>query len=164
MDFESQCLAALKLAKDAPTYPLPSVRHLTYKDYASVYEPSDDTFLLIDAIYHDVPLSLRTSTRGLGEPVVTVELGSGSGVNVVAIAKATRGEGGREGGGKFYATDINEVAARTTEKTIEENGPWGEDEGEERSKGSEGGSRKGRLLWVGAQRESGSGFANIFFR
>jgi release factor glutamine methyltransferase len=139
MNFESQCLAALKLAKDAPTYPLPSVRHLTYKDYASVYEPSDDTFLLIDAIYHDVPLSLRTSTRGLGEPVVTVELGSGSGVNVVAIAKATRGEGGREGGGKFYATDINEVAARTTEKTIEENGPWGEDEGEVWSKGSEGG-------------------------
>ena len=129
--FQSQCLKALQLAKSAPTYPLPSVSHLTYKDYAHVYEPSDDTFLLIDAIYHDVPPSLSASSREDGDMVVTVELGCGSGVNVAAIAKAVRGargEGG--GGGKFYATDVNEVAAKTTERTIEENGPWGEDEGE----------------------------------
>ena len=45
-------------------------------------------------------------------------------MNVVAIAKAVQGEGCK--GGSFYATDINENAARTTEATVENNGPWEE--------------------------------------
>jgi hypothetical protein len=31
------------------TAPLPSLDHLTFQDYQHVYEPSDDTYLLLDA-------------------------------------------------------------------------------------------------------------------
>lgn len=119
--FKTQCDNATKLAKDVEPAPLPSVNHLTYKDYDNVYEPSDDTFLLIDAIHHDVPIALGSRSSS-GGAIRSVELGSGSGVNVVAMARAVQGAGWKEG--MFYATDINEVAAKTTEGTIAANGPW----------------------------------------
>jgi release factor glutamine methyltransferase len=41
------------LAKNEPTAPLPSLDHLTFQDYQNVYEPSDDTYLLLDALQYE---------------------------------------------------------------------------------------------------------------
>jgi release factor glutamine methyltransferase len=41
------------LAKKEPTAPLPSLDHLTFQDYQNVYEPSDDTYLLLDALQYE---------------------------------------------------------------------------------------------------------------
>ena len=59
--------------KSVPNVPLPDLSHLRSTDYEAVYEPSDDTFLLIDALSADVAL-LRER-----RPSICVEIGSGSG-------------------------------------------------------------------------------------
>jgi len=52
---------------------MPSLAHLGGRDYERVYEPSDDTYLLCDALTADVD-ELRRRHPALG-----VEVGSGSG-------------------------------------------------------------------------------------
>lgn len=51
--------------------PTPSTSHLTAADFDSVYEPAEDTFILLDALEAD--LSLLANSR------VCLEIGSGSG-------------------------------------------------------------------------------------
>ncbi|KAJ3234101.1 HemK methyltransferase member 2 [Chytriomyces hyalinus] len=51
----------------------PSLSHLRPSDYANVYEPSEDTFLLLDALEADADAGL------LKEATVCLEVGSGSG-------------------------------------------------------------------------------------
>lgn len=41
---------AVKLAKDIPCAPMPSLRHLKTKDFEEVYEPSDDTVRIISML------------------------------------------------------------------------------------------------------------------
>lgn len=113
--------------------PSPTGLPLIFSQYDAVYEPSDDTFLLIDAIYHDVPKSLSQrdfQSDSRSSPVRSVELGSGSGVNVVAMANAiARYQGASEGGtvnAHVYATDINLKAVQMTRSTVERNGSHSE--------------------------------------
>ncbi|KAL7463542.1 hypothetical protein ACHAXS_003900 [Conticribra weissflogii] len=92
---------AEKRAKSCRSAQLPSLKHLQMKDYETVYEPSDDTYLLIDAIGYDMDLmETRISSIIDGDDgnkmerskiKRTCEIGCGTGVPSVYLAMRLRG-------------------------------------------------------------------------
>lgn len=101
---------AEELAKYQPTAPLPSLDHLKYSDFEQVYEPSDDTYLLLDALLYEFT---NGSFARLDGPVL--EIGCGSGVPSVFFR--TRCDSSTIS----FATDINEAALVATKKTAAAN-------------------------------------------
>ena len=85
---------------------VPSLDHATFVDWNHVYEPSEDTFLLLDALFAD-RAALRASKT-------IVEIGPGSGVVATYLAKLTRNN--------VLAVDINEAACALTMRAAEANG------------------------------------------
>ena len=85
---------------------VPSLDHATFVDWNRVYEPSEDTFLLLDALFAD-RAALRASKT-------IVEIGPGSGVVATYLAKLTRNN--------VLAVDINEAACALTMRTADANG------------------------------------------
>lgn len=81
-------------------------RSIFGEDFKDVYEPAEDSFLLLDALEKDLH-SLRAGTK------IFVECGSGSGVIITALSKAVKGI--------FFATDINPKACTTTLKCARSN-------------------------------------------
>ena len=100
---------------NAPTTKDPDQNHLTMSVLEHVYEPSEDTFLLMDALTADAE-----RLRAL-QPAVSVEIGSGNGVPISKLALLL----GRRSGA-FFATDINPHAAATSARTFANNGILGE--------------------------------------
>lgn len=85
----------------------PYTTHMaTNADYRQhVYEPAEDSFLLLDALEAELP-----ALRSL-RPVIVVEIGPGSGVIVSALARALGTTA------QCIAVDINEHACRCTLET-----------------------------------------------
>ena len=52
---------------------LPYLDHIDQSEFQYIYEPSDDTFLLMDTLYSDIPQIMAES------PSICLEIGSGSG-------------------------------------------------------------------------------------
>ncbi|KAI5704496.1 hypothetical protein M8J76_009333 [Diaphorina citri] len=77
---------------------------------SNVYEPSEDTFLLLDALESDLP-SLECLN-----PALVVEIGPGSGLIITALAKLLQGKA------QCLAVDINPNACVVTQNTSESNG------------------------------------------
>ena len=104
--------AAVERAKEAPSAALPSMNHSSLQDFHHVYEPSDDTFLLIDGIQEDVE---KNRSIYLEKFKRILEIGCGSGIPIVFLAKllptATP-----------IATDINPFALEFAQRTAAENG------------------------------------------
>jgi len=88
----------------------PSLSHLSADNYDHIYEPAEDSFLLIDALEEDLALLQNM------KPSVCVEIGSGSGIIITAVAKAL----GRSS--CYIAIDINPVACRVTQSTAKLHG------------------------------------------
>ncbi|KAI0032509.1 S-adenosyl-L-methionine-dependent methyltransferase [Vararia minispora EC-137] len=90
--------------------PTPDLSHLRKADYERIYEPAEDTFILLDALEQDAE-SLRASA-----PRVCLEIGSGSGC-VSTFLGALLGSSGA----LYLCTDINPHAARCTRLTGSQN-------------------------------------------
>lgn len=90
-------------------HPTPHVQ-VDPEDRDHVYLPSEDSFLLMDALEKDFPLLHRL------RPSICVEIGSGSGAVITFLATQL-------GTGAFYlATDVNPKACRCTCHTLQHNG------------------------------------------
>lgn len=86
------------------TTKMPSLDHLTAADYERVYEPSDDTFLLIDA------LAAEHETLTARQPTICVEIGCGSGAVITHLASLLPDAA-------MIAGDINRDALKVTAST-----------------------------------------------
>ncbi|ODQ50912.1 hypothetical protein SAICODRAFT_27274 [Saitoella complicata NRRL Y-17804] len=58
--------------------PTPTLSHFTERDYEHIYEPAEDTFILLDALEQDAEMLRNIRKDGEGLPLC-VEIGSGSG-------------------------------------------------------------------------------------
>ena len=89
----------------------PNYSHFTSKDYETIYEPSEDTFLLLDALEKDINYLNNL------KPLFVFEIGSGSGLVINFLAEHLANSKQI----LFYSTDINKNACLATSKTSHAN-------------------------------------------
>lgn len=104
----------------------------------SVYEPAEDSWLLVDTLSSDEECGYLSQhlLRGLGRPLVCMEIGSGSGYVLAYLHNLLKwlgsdrvdnsdkcdGNGsGRRRTHMFIASDINRHAVQATAMTLEKN-------------------------------------------
>jgi len=117
---------AERRAKECRSAQMPSLTHLGLRDYDTVYEPSDDTYLLIDAIGMDIDIMEGKSDGDVGTVEQsnirrTLEIGCGTGVPTVYLAgRCSTSETNMSP--VHFVTDINPDAIRIAKSTAERNG------------------------------------------
>ncbi|XP_037883239.1 methyltransferase N6AMT1 [Glossina fuscipes] len=89
----------------------PYIDHLSDTDYENIYEPSQDSFLLLDALEID----LKFIEQELN-PNLCLEIGPGSGIIITALSKRLSSST------LCLAVDINRYAACATKRTAQRNG------------------------------------------
>ncbi|EGB08692.1 N6-adenine specific methyltransferase-like protein, HemK [Aureococcus anophagefferens] len=90
---------------------VPSLDHASFADWDAVYEPAEDTFLLLDALFAE-----RSSLRALGDATV-VEVGPGSGVVSAYVAALLAAQAPR-----VVCVDVNPRACALSARTAAANG------------------------------------------
>ncbi|PIK53053.1 putative hemK methyltransferase family member 2-like [Apostichopus japonicus] len=90
-------------------FPTPDFSHLSENDFQDVYEPAEDSFLLLDALEQEAESlnSLR--------PLICVEVGCGSGIVITFLKKLLSSQC------VCLAVDSNHKATSSTVKTADQN-------------------------------------------
>lgn len=96
---------------------MPSLDHLKMKDFDEVYEPSDDTFLLIDGLQ----LALKQGEISKDNTCTTFELGCGTAVPTVFLARQLLDDD-NVSTCIHLVTDINPRALQVAQATASANG------------------------------------------
>lgn len=91
-------------------FPTPDLSHIKPTDFDHVYEPAEDTFLMLDA------LESEYKTLKQVQPNVCVEVGCGSGVGITFLAQMLGA------GAVYFCTDINPAALQMARATAAQNG------------------------------------------
>lgn len=89
----------------------PTLTHLGRSDYLQVYEPAEDTFLLLDSLEKDLERLQKMNAT------LCLEIGSGSGCVITFLSKLLG-----PSNALCLATDINPAAASATCRTAQANG------------------------------------------
>jgi release factor glutamine methyltransferase len=142
--------AELRARRAAGGAPLPDLRHLTSQDFQLVYEPSDDTYLLMDALRDEIRTGRwdAVDTDQSSSPdkdatvapplMVVLEVGCGSAVPSVVFRNEWNLRYGQGGGGSMnnaagatnhhtdrvllsFATDVNPKALEVAQRTADAN-------------------------------------------
>ncbi|XP_026463829.1 hemK methyltransferase family member 2 [Ctenocephalides felis] len=87
----------------------PIISHISSEDFLDIYEPAEDSFILLDALEKDLEF------LHLLNPSLCCEIGSGSGINITSLANTIKAS-------SFFCTDINPKACNISKKTAEING------------------------------------------
>eukprot|EP00629_Pelagomonadales_sp_RCC1024_P016216 CAMPEP_0119272028 /NCGR_PEP_ID=MMETSP1329-20130426/8379_1 /TAXON_ID=114041 /ORGANISM="Genus nov. species nov., Strain RCC1024" /LENGTH=160 /DNA_ID=CAMNT_0007272081 /DNA_START=160 /DNA_END=638 /DNA_ORIENTATION=+ len=90
---------------------VPSLEHSALGDFDRVYEPAEDTFLLLDVLYAE-----REAIRVAARHRATIEIGPGSGVVAAYLAKLLGP------GAHVLAADVNPDACAFAARTAAANG------------------------------------------
>jgi release factor glutamine methyltransferase len=107
---------AEELAKQEPTAALPSLDHLSYKDFDDVYEPAADTFLLLDALQHELRFGIFEDRK---DPAFALEIGCGTGTPSVFLRRHWADETNNRPHLFSFVTDINPRALEVAKQTAE---------------------------------------------
>jgi hypothetical protein len=114
----NQATTLLTHIPDDPTTTMnydPSLAHLTVDDFVDVYEPAEDTYLMLDALHRERPFLTSHFSPARHPAPICVELGSGSGMIIAYLSALQRGRG------MYWATDINPRANKATQGTMKHN-------------------------------------------
>ncbi|KAJ2078154.1 S-adenosylmethionine-dependent methyltransferase [Coemansia sp. RSA 988] len=90
--------------------PTPDTGHIAKPEYVSVYEPAEDTYLLLDALENDRAELKRQ------QPTICVEIGSGSGCVTAFLGQLLD-----TSPTLIISTDINPAAVNATIETVVRN-------------------------------------------
>ena len=113
--------AAEALTKQAATADMPRLDHLARKDYQQVYEPAEDTYLMMDALQYELEAGVfdannHHTTPHDNDDFVLLEIGCGTGVSTVWFRQAWQKRyPGRPL--KTFVTDINPRALQVCLRT-----------------------------------------------
>ena len=81
--------------------------------FPAVYEPAEDTYLLVDTL-HAEENYLKSRFKNVG--ALALEIGCGTGAALCALSKILGAKAA------YFATDVNPIAAATCAKNLELNG------------------------------------------
>lgn len=100
-----------------PYNTLPSLSHLTYKDYNNIYEPREDSYLLLDVLKHQYG---NPASPGFARhtPSRVVEVGCGSGIISVGLGMLLSAQLPSV---EITMTDINSHAISASKQTVANN-------------------------------------------
>ncbi|KAI9356992.1 hypothetical protein DFJ73DRAFT_821731 [Zopfochytrium polystomum] len=91
--------------------PTPETGHLRERQFRDVYDPAEDTFLLLDALEAD-----REYLTSTVDPLICLEIGSGSGCVITFLNLLLK-----KSSTVCFSTDINGAANRATTITASKN-------------------------------------------